>query len=102
MTADRAMLPTPRPATAFERIRGPKTDRTRAPANGMAGMSQRSCSMSASHPADRIRVEGFVLVIQFQHERQSHRYLRGRHGQDEQKHHLPVRLSPPRSRDDEG
>ena len=37
-----------------------------------------------------------------QNERQSNRDLGGRHGEDEQKHHLPIRLRPTRSRCDEG
>src|SRR4051812_22003483 len=96
--ADTAIVPTPTEATTFGRMRDPRIESTSAPAKGTAATSQRSCNMSASHPAEGIGIERFVLMMEFQNEREPHRHLRCSHRQNEKKNYLSVRLPPSRSR----
>src|SRR5574337_1858863 len=93
-SADRPMEPTPMAATVVGGKRRPNRPSAMKPAKGRMGMSHSSASMSAFHLVGRIGVQRWRAMVEFQQQGQSHRHLGGSHGQDEQKHHLPVRLAP--------
>src|SRR6185312_220181 len=82
-------------------MRKPASASTRKPANGSAGMSHSQSRISAPHARRHVGVERAPLPVQPQHQRQSHGDFGGRHGQDEQEHHLAVGLVPARTGDHE-
>ena len=68
---------------------------------GQIGMSHKRSSMSAFHFGS-IGVEGFELLMELQCQGQADRHLRRRHGENENKHDLAIRLDPARAGDDKG
>lgn len=50
--------------------------------------------MSASHVTRRIVVERWMMFLKLQNQGEANRHLGRSHGKNEQKHHLPVRLTP--------
>src|SRR5919106_2297815 len=101
-SVDRAIEPTPTLATPLCDRREPSSANTRNPANGKTGINHNSPSTSPSHLTGSVSVQRLKPVLQLEHQRQPHRDLRRRHGQDEDEHHLTVGLSPTRPGDDEG
>src|SRR5262245_53486983 len=54
------------------------------------------------HPAGRVSVQGFELAPELEHKRQSDRHFRCGHTQNEEIHHLSIRLRPPGARRHKG
>lgn len=87
--------PTPTIATPVREKRPPSKTNTRKAARGKAGTNHNNPSILLPHPAHSIGIERLELVLQLQHQSQTHRNLRCGHRQDEEEHDLPVRLLPP-------
>src|SRR5262249_34173430 len=69
---DAAMAPVPKTAVALRGQRDASEASINALPNGMAGTSQRSFSISSPHFARRVRIQHFVLMVEAQHECQTH------------------------------
>src|SRR5665213_2469582 len=65
------------------------------------GSAREGSAYSTSHGAEGVGIQVVVVMIEPKEQCQADGNLRRRHGQDEEKHDLAVRLAPSRSRRDE-
>src|SRR5277367_5879234 len=99
--AARPMEPAPRNATMLRLNLEPNSASRVALANGSATTSQRKCSMSASQFAGGVHVQLRLFPVEEQDKCQSDGDFGSGHGEDKEKHDLPIGLSPSRAGCDE-
>src|SRR5262249_2490084 len=95
--AESPMDPTPTAATVLRGQVEPNRMSKVALKKGSAGMSHSQLITSSSHFTDCVYIQRFEPAIDLKHQRQSDRYFRRRHSQNEDKHHLAIGLMPSRS-----
>src|SRR5262245_22753874 len=88
--------PTPNAATTLREKCAPSTASTSALVSGSSTINQSTVMPLRPHFAQRIRVQGFKLMVQLQHQGQTHRNFGGCHSENKEKDNLSIGLLPSR------